>query len=117
MNNYTYHIWDTGSGKFSGLGEGYYIGSKGAIIFCDPYKEKSVFKVRDYIEGLQEKAPGIPTVICLTKMDLKIEQDLDLLDEEKKGWNEKPSVVGIYNISNKTGHNIHEALKCLDTFI
>ena len=67
----TYNIWDTaGQEKFSGLQEGYCVGSKAAIIMFDLTSNCSlkeiVYYIKNYIVGLNLK---IPIAFCGTKSD------------------------------------------------
>jgi GTP-binding nuclear protein Ran len=71
-----FNIWDTaGSKKFKGLGDGYYSGSNGALVFYEHGNRKSYIKMKKYFKSIREKCGDIPIVVCCNKVDKKLEEN------------------------------------------
>ena len=66
--NMTFNVWDTaGDERYKGLDDGYYINSKGAILFYSTNKEKNL-----YIKKLKAVDPNMKIVLVYTHTSDKI---------------------------------------------
>lgn len=63
-------IWDCGSQKFAGLGEGYYYGANGALVFRTSGDDVTAREAEQYLQSVEKTCGEIPTVLCDTKADL-----------------------------------------------
>lgn len=96
-------IWDCGSGNFSGLGEGYYHGADGALVFRTKGSDVSAREAEQYLRSVEKTCGEIPVVLCDTKVDL-VEEDAG----EKPEAN--PSEV---SLSVETGTNLLKPVEIL----
>lgn len=114
-NNYNghqnrYDIWDVaGQEKFSGLKEGYYIGSDAAIVMFDLSNKKSFENVPKWIKHLQITTKNIPILVCGNKCELTPVISQDDIKILKNMYN-----IGYVEISVKNNYNCHSVLKHFD---
>ena len=65
-------FWDTaGIKKNEGLRQGYYIGSKAAIVMADLTNRESFINIKKWLKEVREVCPDIPLVVCGNKADRK----------------------------------------------
>jgi GTP-binding nuclear protein Ran len=99
----TFNLWDTaGQEKFGGLGVGFYIGGRAAMVFVDLTNPNT--KPQCYT-NLQNSNLDIPIVLCGTKSDL-----VDTIPEIPWRTNEK-----LFIISNKKNVNLKAPLIYLES--
>lgn len=88
----TLNFWDcAGKPEFEGLGEGYYIGADGFLIFYHNHSQPASEKQK----YLKKAFPNIPALIYRTKIDMLHENDPNVHHSE---------------ISTKTCHNLDDPL-------
>lgn len=105
--NFVANIWDcAGQEKFSGLGDGYYVHSHGAIFAFDLTSFYTLKSLGKWILQCKRICGDIPFVIVGMKSDcvniIPLEDIADIIGET-------PYV----EISSKNGENIHEPLRIL----
>ena len=103
------NVWDTGSGDFKGLGEGYWNGATGFLVFFDINDKKGFENSLKHLEELkshfEEKMPHV--VLCANKVDIQgansnIEETL--LSKLTKGEH----YHDFYLISGKSNYNFEK---------
>jgi GTP-binding nuclear protein Ran len=102
------NVWDTGSGDFEGLGEGYWNGANGFLVFFDINDKKGFEKSLKYLEKLknhfEEKLPHV--VLCANKVDQQgVKSNIEtLLSKISKGGD----YHDFYLISAKSNYNFEK---------
>ncbi|CAJ1353694.1 unnamed protein product [Effrenium voratum] len=104
-----FNIWDTaGQEQFSGLRDGYFIGSQCAMVFFDVTKRESHQNVARWVSEVRKVTGDIPIVVVGNKIDLARivkAQEGSLLMRKLK--------VQYYDLSVKTRFNLEMPLLCL----
>ena len=66
-----FDVWDTaGQEKFGGLCEGYFIGSKAAIVMFEQSTSFGLKTIKQWTTSYSGVAPATPVAICRTKTDI-----------------------------------------------
>ena len=104
------NIWDmAGQDKFGGLRDGYFIEADGTILMFDVTSKLSYKEIPYWHKLVERVAPGLPTVICGNKCDVK-EQKVKLRDitihHKLEAETEIPT--SYYYTSAKSCHNFEE---------
>ncbi len=87
-----FNLWDISGDEFSSkMLEGFYLGSHGALIFCD-HRDTSRAKIGEWEDSVRKTLPLAPIGMVNTKSDLGFPMERAL------------------NISSKTEENIYEPL-------
>lgn len=68
-NDYTFNVWDIGSKKNFGLGDGYYIQSDACLVFCDLTNKSTVNSTVGWISGYIKVVEKGPIILIGTHSD------------------------------------------------
>jgi len=107
-----FNVWDTaGQERFSGLGEGYAIGSHAAIIFCDLTNSITFKSYGRLYQEVRKTCPNIPIVFVGNKVDCKDRrvtpnQMSNWLQQRRTMYPEEP--FQYYDISAKSNYNFEK---------
>lgn len=94
-----FNIWDC-SGKFNGLGNGYFIGATAAIIMFDVTSKKSFKSVPFWYNEIRKINDDIPIVLCGSKCDMIRKVKFSRISFHKRRNME------YFDISSKSGLNL-----------
>lgn len=104
-------LWDTGSGKYAGLRDGYYVGADGFVLMFDVTSRAAFEGVPDHANSIRNVAPGVPIVLCATQSDRLREHAVtskELLDMAIS-----IDAKAHFFVSGKSCHNFQEPLRVL----
>ena len=116
-NNIIYNLWDcAGNPKFRGLGDGYYIQSKGVLVFCDVTNIHSVYNISKWVLMVRKLLENIPIVIVATRFDHSdndiVKNNIKILDGLSKSLN-----LQYVFVSSLNGTNLTQPLSVLSELI
>ena len=98
-----FNIWDcAGEERYSGLGDGYYVESDGAIIMAECNNSTSITNIESWRTKLRRVIGDKPIVVVLNKCDFLSFEQLSSLQQ---------SLPNVIFISCVTNMNIEEVLK------
>jgi GTPase SAR1 family protein len=73
LNSMPVDVWDTGTGRFSGLGDGYLIGSEGVIVMLNVEDLRTFEKLPQLLKTVKRVCDaGVPIVVCANKIDARV---------------------------------------------
>lgn len=99
-----FNVWDTaGQEKFSGLGDGYYIGANAAIFMFDVTSKFTFTSIPGLFTNFDRMIENVPRVIVGNKVDRSDERKVTY--EEIGNLREKLLNVAYYDISAKSNYN------------
>lgn len=104
QGNIIFNVWDcAGQEKYSGLGDGYYIGAQAAIIMFDLTSSISYKSVPGFYNDIRRICPDIPIVLCGNKVDCKQRKvkPAEIQFHRKKE-------IQYYDISAKSNYNFEK---------
>ena len=99
------NVWDTaGQEKFGGLRDGYYVGSKGAIIMFDVTSRITYRSVGEWHRDITRVCDNIPMVLTGNKVDAKDRKiHPKFIDFHRRHPN-----MQYYEISSKSSYNVEK---------
>ena len=101
------HIWDTaGVEKLKGLGDGYYVGSQGAIIMFDLESCSTFNNIVSWHRSISRVCPDIPTVLLGNKSESKSKK----VKTKKNTFLRKVKEFKYFETSAKSNINLSEPL-------
>ena len=99
------NVWDTaGQEKFGGLRDGYYVGSKGAIIMFDVTSRITYRSTSVWHRDITRVCENIPIVLCGNKVDVK---DRKVRPKNITFHRRHPNIQ-YYDISSKSSYNFEK---------
>ena len=107
------HIWDTaGNEAFGPIISTYYRGVAGAFILFDLTNRNSFQKISFWINEIKEKGdnPDMPLVLVGNKLDLESKR---VITTEEAQIIAKHYDMQYFEVSAKTGENVHNAFEAL----
>ena len=107
--NVVFNIWDTaGQEKFTGLGDGYYIGAHAAVIFYDLSSLTSYNERKAWVNKIRRVCGNIPIMVVGSKSDIEVlrapkirytmSTKLDTFTERTSDGDVTTSLNGVFNI-------------------
>lgn len=83
VNNRIFNMWDcAGDERFTGLGDGYYFNSEGAIIMCSADSPTSILKIESLTRDLK-RVGDFPIVVVVNKCELLSNEQLLALSQSQ----------------------------------
>eukprot|EP00339_Tiarina_fusa_P022059 CAMPEP_0117017846 /NCGR_PEP_ID=MMETSP0472-20121206/13878_1 /TAXON_ID=693140 ORGANISM="Tiarina fusus, Strain LIS" /NCGR_SAMPLE_ID=MMETSP0472 /ASSEMBLY_ACC=CAM_ASM_000603 /LENGTH=621 /DNA_ID=CAMNT_0004722327 /DNA_START=8 /DNA_END=1873 /DNA_ORIENTATION=- len=95
-----FDVWDTaGQEKLAGLGDGYYVGAKAAILMFDVTSPKTYENIPNWHKDLTRVCGSdIPIVLCGNKVDIRGQRKVDFKGKPKLTYHRKKNIK-YYDIS------------------
>lgn len=105
-----FNVWDcAGQKKLSGLRDGYYMGSQGALIMFAVDSRPTYKEVPTWYRDINRVCGTIPTVICANKVDLpKHKITMGSVTAHRHLNNEYHTNIDCYGMSAKNNHNFEK---------
>lgn len=97
----TFNCWDcAGQEKLRGLGDGYYISGRAALLFYDVTCKNSFRAAYNYLRDVYGVCGKVPIVFCATK--------IDLIEKISTESNQKINDIPVVLLSSKDRINMYE---------